>query len=100
MIGLIMGLKVCPRGDCVRLYCVGSDEWVERGGSLFCVGRLSGVDVQVFGEVEHRNDYAFCVYSPKKGLVGFLINANDAFIMENEMGAILRDYRAGLKKRD
>jgi len=91
-----MKLTICPREECEKLYCVGTDEWIEKGGSMFCVGKLPEIDMQTFGGVEHKNDYAFCVYTPKKGLVDFLINANDAFIMENEMGAILKDYRSKL----
>ena len=93
-----MRLGVCPNKDCVKLLHMGGDDkWIEEGGSVFCVGKLPEASRLKFKNVVHVNDYAFCVFTPKKGTVDFLINANDAFIIENLMGAILKNYRSGLE---
>ena len=92
-----MRLGFCPDKKCEKLlHMGGDDDWVEDGGSVLCCGKLSETSRLEFKNVVHINDYRFCIHTPKKGLVEFLINANDAFIIEKLMGQILKDYRAGL----
>ena len=93
-------LKVCPNPECQKLLHMGGDDtWVERGGSVFCCGKLPEPVEEMYGDVLHVNDYMFCLQSPAKGMMAYKINANDAFIMENLMGTILKDYRAELMKK-
>ncbi len=56
------------------------DHMIE-GASCFCMGKVQEMEVTV-GEVTHRNDYMFCVYSPHQvtkemQTVGLCVNKTD-----------------------
>ncbi len=92
-------LKICPNPECQQLLQMGGDDaWVERGGSVFCCGKLPEPIEELFGDILHVNDYMFCIHSSAKGMVPFKINANDALIMETQMRTILKNYRARLEE--
>ena len=92
-------LEICSNPECQQLLQLGGDDaWVERGGSVFCCGKLPEPIEELFGDILHVNDYMFCLYSPAKGMMDYKINANDAFIMETQMGIILKDYRTELEE--
>jgi hypothetical protein len=55
--------------------------YLAAGGSFFCAGILERGESWPAGDMVHTNPWCFCVYTPFKGWVRFLINRDDAKII-------------------
>ncbi|MEW6448904.1 MAG: hypothetical protein AB1426_12635 [Bacillota bacterium] len=58
------------------------------GESGFCIGKMSEAEVWTAETVEHVNDICFCVYTPFKGWVRFVVNEMDLRIIT----ALIRSF--------
>ncbi|MEW6573140.1 MAG: hypothetical protein AB1374_05855 [Bacillota bacterium] len=58
------------------------------GESGFCIGKMTKAEVWTAETVEHVNDICFCVYTPFKGWVRFVVNEADLRIIT----ALIRNF--------
>lgn len=86
--------RTCPDPDCEILYMIGgSDDHVDNGGSYFCFGKLGEPSILKFKNYTHINRYSMCICSPLKGIIRYLMNANDAFLVKLGVEKILEDNK-------
>lgn len=69
--------KLCPEEECKPFFNKLNEEWREKGGSGTCVGIMDESVKFVYKEVEHVNDCSYCVFTPLKGVIRFMINGGD-----------------------
>ncbi len=69
------------------------------GWSGYCIGENTQPETWVTGTVEHVNDICFCIYTPFKGWVRFVVNEDDLRIISlllwrfcNKTGRAVRLY--------
>lgn len=91
-------LRLCPDKDCLRLCTFGTDEQYDNGGSFFCWGRLGEESVLKFKERTHKNAYSYCVGSPLKGIIRYLVSPDDALLNQTGFGEILKDHQSSSLK--
>lgn len=51
------------------------------GWSGYCIGENSKPETWTAGQVEHVNDICFCIYTPFKGWIRFVVNEDDLEII-------------------
>jgi hypothetical protein len=66
------------------------EEDIKRGGSGSCSGILKKPITRIYKEVTHINDAMYCIYTPEKGLIKFLMNKDDVTSEISQMQS-LRD---------
>ena len=71
-----------PNCHCINSTCYHPDI-LREGFSFFCFGRIPDKERVRFqcADADHRNEYNFCVWTPMKGWVKFLVNDNDMLLM-------------------
>jgi len=85
--------STCLDGTCVVLFSTFNADWVDKGGSFSCWGRMDEPRVTPYREVEHRNTHSHCVYTPLKGVIRFFICHEDISGDLFGMRALLIDTR-------
>ncbi|KXH76260.1 MAG: hypothetical protein AM326_03100 [Candidatus Thorarchaeota archaeon SMTZ-45] len=70
---------LCPDETCNPLYCNYDRRNFDKGYSYFCWGKIKKEHVFVAGEVEHKNQFHQCIYTPLKGHIVFFITTDDAW---------------------
>lgn len=80
----------CTIEDCQVIHNNFDHSRLKRGGSCFCCGRNSQVIVWQAGETIHPNDINFCIYTPFKGWIRFLMCEPDIEILSCMAWAIAK----------
>lgn len=70
---------LCPDISCEVVFCNYARENFDKGYSYFCWGKIKEPHVFVAKEVEHKNEFHQCIYTPLKGHIMFFITADDAW---------------------
>jgi hypothetical protein len=68
--------KLCPDQNCTPLVQIEGDDWLEKGGSMDCLGKRDKPFVYQFREVAHTNDLNHCLFLPH-GIYCLKENAGD-----------------------
>jgi hypothetical protein len=84
---------LCFDKDCKIIFNSYNKEYVEKGYSYFCFGKLKEPHKFTEKECVHVNDYCHCVYTPLKGVLRFFINEGDAWIYQLGMCGILNNAK-------
>jgi len=57
--------RLCPDHDCTPLYwCMGEDNYFDRGGSFDCYGKRKEPFEYKYKETVHTNDLNHCIFCP------------------------------------
>ena len=71
---------ICPDETCEPLFSTYKRETFDKGESYLCWGRLKEPNTFLAKEVEHKNEYHRCIYTPLKGHIMFFMNIEDAWV--------------------
>jgi len=83
--------RVCLDHNCHCIMNCYTDEHFDLGYSFNCIGKMDEENSTRWNQVLHKNGYVHCIYTPFKGLIRYMINANDAEISYQMMAKILED---------
>ena len=69
--------RCCPEPRCTPINQEGEPHSDDPGDSWLCLGKLDEPVQFIYGGNEHTNDLSACTYTPLKGVIRFLENADD-----------------------